>query len=96
MRVGHAVGPSTLSVRRVADDGGFTGRRGRVIYARVEDDVAPAARFRRYEIAKPVSPDFLWPCEGTGDLIFSTCSTRRCPAGARPDIVTVTFRNLGV
>ena len=90
------LGGQSLSIERVDANGAFTGSGAHSVIATFDADPSVTVRLRRYDVKVALPLTLRLPCEGTGTVTFSTCTTVRCPKGATADVVDVTFVNVAV
>ena len=96
-RTGPPAGNQTVSVKRVASGGGYTGSLAHGIWAQFNKDSSNVVGFSTYRTPQQIPPSLQLPCSGTGTVTFTTCfGTLPCAADAKDDVVPVTFVNLAV
>ena len=96
-RTTHPLAGQTLAVTQVASGGGFTGSSASAIYTTVTSTLGSVASFKVYDATQPIPTTLTVPCQGTGQIAFSTCfDVIPCTATAKPNVVTVTYVNLAV
>src|SRR5262249_44919281 len=97
-RTGSVAGGQTLAVAKVAKGAGYTGPFSQV-YAWFEQDSSAGGpqqvKFTTYGTPLPVPSDVRVPCDGDGQVEFSSCPhLAPCAYGWVPDIVNVPFLNI--
>ena len=99
-RTGPVAGGQTLAVAHVGARGGHTGPFSQV-YAWFEQDSSAngpqQVKFRTYGTQKKVPAAVRVPCDGTGQVEFSSCPhLAPCAHGWVPNIVNVRFVDIAV
>ncbi len=99
-QMGRVEGGQTLSTAEVANGAGYTAGFSS-IYAWFVPTVAtpapPSVNFTKYGVAKRIPKSVRVPCDGTGQVEFSSCPyLAPCVFGWVPDYVNVTFVNIAV
>jgi len=99
-QMGRVLDGQTLSTAEVASGAGYTAGFSSV-YAWFVPTVAlpppPSVNFTHYGVAKRIPKSVRVPCEGTGQVEFSSCPyLAPCVFGWVPAYVTVTFVNIAV
>ncbi len=101
-RTGPVRGGQTLSVAEVANGAGYTGHFSSILAWFVPGRATlrpPSLNFTDYGKPKQIPTTRRWwvPCEGTGQVEFSSCPyLAPCAFGWVPDFVDVTFENIAV
>jgi hypothetical protein len=90
----------TFSVDEVALGGGFTGPLS-IVYAwfvpTSTSAKPPSVKFSKYGVPKTIPSKVRVPCDGTGQVEFSSCPyLAPCVAGWVPNYVPVRFENIAV
>ena len=96
-RTTHPLAGQTLSVTQVSSGGGYTGSAASAIFITIGSatNTASLATFTDYDATQPIPTTLTVPCEGTGQISFSTCfDVVPCTSTAKASVVTVTFVNL--
>jgi hypothetical protein len=87
-------GGQTVAVHRVKRHHGDTGPNGHEIYAVLNSTTIVG--LTRYDQPEPIPTSTRLPCQGTGTVEFTVCPLPQpCPVGSKPDVVPVTYENLG-
>jgi len=99
-RTGPVVGGQTLSVSRVATGNGYTGLFAQVYAWFVQDASANGPqqlKFVTYGTKEAIPSAVRVPCDGTGQVEFSSCPyLAPCAFGWVPNLVDVKFVNIAV
>ncbi len=99
-RHGPVADGQTLSVARVARGGGKTGLFSQIYAWFAQDNSGPPpqqVKFVVYGVSEAIPAAVRVPCDGTGQVEFSSCPyLAPCAAGWVPDSVTVRFVNIAV
>ena len=102
---GRLLAGQTLAVAEIAQGAGYTGFFSSIHAWFVPTSVTPvtlpgappSVTFSRYGTPKRIPASVRVPCDGTGQVEFSSCPyLAPCAAGWVPDYVTVTFENVAV
>lgn len=97
-RTGPIVGGQTLSVARVASGHGYTGLFNQVYAWFVQDSSVNGPqqlKFTTYGTKQAIPSTVRVPCDGTGQVEFSSCPhLAPCAYGWVPTLVGVTFVNI--
>jgi hypothetical protein len=100
-RFGPLKGGQTMAVAQTAHGPGYTGSFSEVS-SWFQPLPAGAARpvtltITQYGVAQSIPASVRVPCDGTGQVVFSSCPYRApCPPGWVPDTVRVKFENIAV
>jgi hypothetical protein len=99
-RLGPVEGGQTFSVDEVASGGGFTGPLSSIYAWFVPASSSakpPSVKFGKYGVSKAIPSTVRVPCDGTGQVEFSSCPyLAPCVAGWVPIYVPVKFENIAV
>lgn len=97
-RTGHVTGGQTVAVRHVTQGGGYTGPFRHIYAWFVQDsssDGPQQVTLTRYRSPVAIPTSVQVPCDGTGQVHFSSCPyLAPCAAGWTPTEVTVRFENI--
>jgi hypothetical protein len=97
-RLGPVAGGQTFSVDEVASGGGFTGPLSSIYAWFVPPSTStepPTVKFIKYGVRKAIPSTARVPCEGTGQVEFSSCPfLAPCAAGGVANYVPVRFENI--
>jgi hypothetical protein len=97
-RTGPVAGGQSLAVTQVPSGGGYTGLFSTINAWFVQDSSAGAPQqvtFASYDTKLPIPATVRVPCDGTGQVEFSSCPhLAPCAFGWVPLLVTVRFQNL--
>jgi hypothetical protein len=100
-RTGPVAGGQTLAVVRATRDHGYTGPFSQIYAWFVPQKGATTApvqlKFIKYNAPQAIPTSVKVPCDGTGQVEFSSCPyLAPCAYGWVPDYVTVQFENIAV
>jgi hypothetical protein len=97
-RLGPVEGGQTFSVEEVASGGGYTGPLSSIYAWFVPTSTSakpPVVKFLRYGVHKSIPSTVRVPCDGTGQVEFSSCPyLAPCVAGWVANYVPVRFENI--
>jgi hypothetical protein len=99
-QMGRVAAGQKLEVARVKGAAGYTGPFSQIhawIVPVASTPPPPSVTFEKYGVAKSIPSTVRVPCDGTGQVEFSSCPyLAPCAYGWVPDYVTVTFENIAV
>jgi hypothetical protein len=97
-RLGPVANGQTFSVDEVASGGGFTGPLSSIYAWFVPPSTStkpPSVKFSKYGVRQAIPSAIRVPCDGTGQVEFSSCPfLAPCAAGGAANYVPVRFENI--